>query len=468
MNTRTKWAMALALLSGATFGQVPATNDTSDQYNNTGMGTGALHNVTPSGNCNGTLDGGCNTAAGYEALYWNTTGAANTAVGFQALFQSSTGTNNTAVGAQALTQNSGSNNTGVGSGTLSFNTGQNNTATGNLALYDNAGGNNNTASGNQSLSNNTTGNNNTAVGYQAMGGNVGIDAIGSNNTAIGVGALALYTSGSSNSASGQNAMFSNTTGAFNTATGSAALYYNVTGSNNTADGEGALYAATGGNNTAVGQNALRQLSTGTGNIALGFQAGTSVTTGSNNIEIGNGGASTDQNVIKIGAEGVQAKTFIAGIFNTSVSGNAVMVNSSGQLGVVLSSERFKTAITSMGSDTAKLRHLRPVTFKYKDDPQGTLRYGLIAEEVAKVYPELVVRDQNGRIDSVRYDELAPMLLNEMQKQELKIDTQVRINADQAAEIRDLKRQVAELVGLKQEMRAALLKLKNTDQLVARR
>jgi hypothetical protein len=460
MNRMTKWTMALALLSGAAFGQVPSSNDTSDQYNNTGMGTGALHNVTPSGNCNGSLDGGCNTAAGYEALYLNTTGAANTAVGFQALFQSSTGTNNTAVGAGTLTINSGSNNTAVGSGALSSNTGQNNTAIGNLSLYTNAG-QNNTASGNAALFSNTTGNNNTAVGYQAMFGSFGIGSIGSNNTAIGQNALALYSTGSSNTASGQNAMYSSTSGGFNTATGSAALYNNVTGSNNTADGEGALYNTTGGNNTAVGQNALKLLTTGTGNVALGYQAGLNVTTGSNNIEIGNGGTSTDQNIIKIGAEGVQAKAFIAGIYNTSVSGSAVMVNSSGQLGVVLSSERFKTAIAPMGSNTAKLEQLRPVTFKYKTDPKGTLRYGLIAEEVATVYPELVVRDQNGRIDSVRYDELAPMLLNEMQKQE-------RTNASQAVQIRDLKQQVAELVDLKDEMRAALTKFKNTDQLVARR
>jgi hypothetical protein len=109
-----------------------------------------------------------------------------------------------------------------------------------------------------------------------------------------------------------------------------------------------------------------------------------------------------------------------------------------------------------------------VTFHYKVDSQGTLRYGLIAEEVAKVYPELVVRDQDGRIDGVRYDELAPMLLNEVQKQERKIDALATVNADQAAEIRDLRRQVAELNDLKQEMRAALLRLKSQDQLVAQR
>ena len=172
-----------------------------------------------------------------------------------------------------------------------------------------------------------------------------------------------------------------------------------------------------------------------------------MTTGSHNIEIGNVGAASDNNMIKIGTEGTQAKTFIAGIYNTSVTGSAVMVNSAGQLGVVVSSERFKTAIEPIGASTDKLQQLRPVSFHLKTDPTGEVQYGLIAEEVAKVYPELVVRDKNGRVDGVRYDELAPMLLNEVQ--------------EQAAEIRNLKK----LVG---EMQAGLVKLQAKDALVARR
>jgi hypothetical protein len=140
--------------------------------------------------------------------------------------------------------------------------------------------------------------------------------------------------------------------------------------------------------------------TGSNNIAMGYEAGYNLTTGSNNIEIGNKGLAADHNTIKIGVEGLQAKTFIAGIYNTSVTGSAVMVNSSGQLGVVISSERFKTGIAPMGSNTAKLGQLRPVTFLLKTDPKGVVQYGLIAEEVAKVYPELVIRDENGRIDGM--------------------------------------------------------------------
>jgi hypothetical protein len=139
-----------------------------------------------------------------------------------------------------------------------------------------------------------------------------------------------------------------------------------------------------------------------------------------------------------------------------VTGSAVVVNSNGQLGVTVSSERFKTDISPMGSATADLEQLRPVTFKLKSDASSTRQYGLIAEEVAKVYPELVIRDQNGRIEGVRYDELAPMLLNEVQKQQSE-------NAAQDAKIRSLEHQMTELRNLKQELSAALFKLQTKNQ-----
>jgi hypothetical protein len=202
---------------------------------------------------------------------------------------------------------------------------------------------------------------------------------------------------------------------------------------------------------------------------VGANAGRNVTTGSNNIEIGNDGAAGDNKVIKIGTEGTQKKAFIAGVYsNTAVSGLAVVIGSNGELGAVSSSERFKTAIAPMGAKTERLQQLRPVTFRYKADLPGTVRYGLIAEEVAKVYPELVVRDDQGRIDGVRYDELAPMLLNEMQQIQRAAAAQARANAAQSAEIRDLKQQVAELNNLKEAMRAALLNLQSRNQLVAQR
>jgi septin family protein len=179
-----------------------------------------------------------------------------------------------------------------------------------------------------------------------------------------------------------------------------------------------------------------------------------VPTGSDNIEIGHEGFAIDDAIMRIGKEGTQKKPFVAGIYNTAVTGNAVMVSSTGQLGVVVSSERFKTAIAPMGANTAKLQQLRPVTFKLETDASGTPQYGLIAEEVAKVYPELVIRDASGRIDGVRYDELAPMLLNELQHQQQHV-------ADQDARIEKLEQQLL-------EMRAALVKMQGSSGLVAQR
>ena len=209
---------------------------------------------------------------------------------------------------------------------------------------------------------------------------------------------------------------------------------------------------TGAENTATGLNALYSNTTGSANIAEGFEAGYNLTTGSNNIDIGNSGVVGEGNTVRIGA--TQTGTYIAGISSAKVTGSVVYVTSKGQLGVLASSERFKTAIAPMASDTAKLDQLRPVTFRLKSDAMGTRQYGLIAEEVAKVYPELVIRDGAGRIDGVRYDELAPMLLNEAQQQ--------------AARIRDLEQQVAELKNLKQELHAALIRLQSKDELVDKR
>jgi hypothetical protein len=413
----------MMLLSGSAHAQVPATNDTSttDGRHNTGMGTGALGGPSPV-----NLSGDYNTAAGFQALFSNTTGSFNTASGVEALGANTTGNNNTASGNQALGTNV---------------SGSDNTASGNYALLNNFTGSGNTASGSQALYSNVTGADNTASGYLALQDNT----TGADNTASGSEALQNNTTGQANTASGYQALQSNTTGDTNTASGWLALTSNQTGSNNTATGVLALSAATGSNNIAVGAN-----------------AGRNVTTGSNDIEIGNNGAAGDNNVIKIGTEGTQKKAFIAGVYsNTAVSGLAVVIGSNGELGAVSSSERFKTAIAPMGAKTERLQQLRPVTFHYKADLPGTVRYGLIAEEVAKVYPELVVRDDQGRIDGVRYDELAPMLLNEVQKQQL-------INAAQTAKIASLERKVTEVDDLKRQLSAVIQQLNARDKLLAQR
>jgi hypothetical protein len=347
-----------------------------------------------------------------------------------------------------------------------------NTAYGFFALENNGCcGYYNSAFGFEALENNDLGGYNTAVGYSALwdAGN------GSQNTAVGAGAM-FWTSGSNNSAVGYNAMEQNSSGSNNTAVGYQTLGGNnfasahQTGSSNSAVGANALYSnTTGNNNTALGSEALYDNSTSNNNIAVGYRAGYNLKSGYN-IDIGNTGVFGDFKTIRIGTEGTQENAYIAGIYDvTSLSGGlAVFVDSTGHLGTASSSERFKTDIAPMESNTDKLRQLRPVTFHYKADPQGTLRYGLIAEEVAKVYPELVVRDDKGRIDGVRYDELAPLLLNEVQAQAGEIRSLKARAVAQADQLKITQRQVAELTGLARELRAALLELQAREQLVAQR
>ena len=204
--------------------------------------------------------------------------------------------------------------------------------------------------------------------------------------------------------------------------------------------------------------------------------------GSNNIDVGNEGKAADSGIIRIGAASTQTATFIAGIVDSKLTGNEVIITAAGQLGVKASSERYKTDIAPMGSVSAKLRQLRPVAFHLKASPEGDVQYGLIAEEVVKVYPELVIRDANGRIDGVRYDELAPMLLNEMQQGQKAAAVQAHKVAAQAAEIAGLKQgllsqshqldetqqQVAELQGLEQALQEALAQLQSKEGRVAQR
>jgi len=299
-------------------------------------------------------------------------------------------------------------------------------------LSANSTGSNNTAFGKQALSGNTIGTANTATGVQALRTNsTGID-----NVANGYFALFSSTTGSSNTAVGRNAAYSNTIGDDNTAVGRDALY-NGTGSSNTAFGRNAAYGSTSGiNNTAVGRDALYNTSTGSSNIAIGRDAGFNLTTGSNNIAIGNGGVAAESATTRIGS--AQTRAFIAGIRGVttgSASGIPVLIDSNGQLGTVSSSGRVKQEISDMADASSVLSQLRPVTFRYKAHEGGPLQFGLIAEEVAAVAPELVARKSDGSIETVYYQHLPPMLLNEWQKQ------QRTINA-QATRIESLERDVA--------------------------
>jgi trimeric autotransporter adhesin len=446
---------ALLAAAGTAYGQQPPDVVQSDSSWNTAMGTEALQSVTP----NSCLYCGIeNTAAGAFAMQNNTSGGGNVAVGFLAMQFNVTGHNNTGVGDSALQDNTtGEFNTAVGSGALlRSTTAYNNTGIGLDALVYNTTGGNNTATGANALFSNTTAGENTAIGYNALYFNT----TGGENTASGAVSLYSNKTGNNNTATGYAALQSNTNGASNTASGNHALYSNTTGFHDTADGAEALFSNTTGNfNTAFGLEALFSNRSGSNNVAVGTSAGY-LTTGSNNIDIGNQGAAGESGTIRVGAPGAQTVAYIAGIENAKVTGSAVYVTAKGQLGVLASSERYKTAITSMENQTDRLQRLRPVTFHLKTEPQGDVQYGLIAEEVAKVYPELVVRNEAGKIEGVRYDELAPMLLNEVQRQ--------------AAEIRELKQQQkqfatqAELNDLKQQLQAALAALRSKDELVALR
>ena len=312
---------------------------------------------------------GGNTAEGQDALLSLTSGLYNTAAGLYSLRALTGGSFNTAIGAGALLLNTTNENTAIGAG----------------ALLNNTTGAPNTAIGESALFFNTTGNANTATGANALVNNV---------------------NGDSNTANGNGALASNTTGNFNAAFGASALLNNTIG----------------GRNTAIGRSALSLNTTGNFNIALGQGAGSRLTTGDSNIDIGAFGFPGESATIRIG-EG-QTKTFIDGIRGATVVGGVpVVIDGSGQLGTIVSSKRFKKEIQPMEKASEAILALKRVTFLYKSDATNTPQFGLIAEEVAEVNPDLVVRDENGDIYTVRYDAVNAMLLNEFLKAHRKAQEQ---------------------------------------------
>ncbi|MGO9718549.1 MAG: tail fiber domain-containing protein, partial [Steroidobacteraceae bacterium] len=304
------------------------------------------------------------------------------------------------------------------------------------------------AVGFQALANHNSGSD-TAAGWQALVS----DTTGYENTAFGSSALAFSQAGIGNVAVGYGSLYRNTV-SNNTAAGWQSLNANSTGTANTGFGTSALLSNTMGNNSsAFGFGALEN-STGSDNIALGYNAGANLTTGSNDIYIGVvGGAAAENRHIRIGTHGTHTAAFLQGVYGAALTTDApraVYVNSVGQLGYLPSAQRYKTDVVPMGSATQRMEQLRPVTFRLKDDASRTVQYGLIAEEVAKVYPELVQRDSDGRIDGVRYEELAPMLLNEVQQHQRKLVAQDERIAAQARDLQDLHRQLVEVRELKQQ------------------
>jgi Chaperone of endosialidase len=298
-------------------------------------------------------------------------------------------------------------------------------------------------SGNLNLTDSTT-----SSGNILKGGNPFIHNSGFENTFVGIAAGNLATSGGINTGIGRNALESNTNGFGNTAVGSTALQFNNVGFYNTAVGARSLPNNTSGNNnTAVGSYALQYNTTGQFNIGIGYVAGAVHDTGDFNIHIGSSGEAADNKTIRIGTEGTHLRAFIGGIRSiTTDVGDAVavLIDSNGQLGTISSSRRFKDDIADMDASTSALMKLRPVTFHYKTDrsPSARMQYGLIAEEVEQVYPGLVAHSADGQVETVMYQYLPSMLLNEYQKQQHVIEAQTARLDAQAREIAELKKLMA--------------------------
>ena len=368
------------------------------------------------------------TAEGLNALKNLTTGAGNTGVGWYSLFSDTAASFNTGVGAGTLALNTADNNTAVGAAALLLNTtGFNNTGIGSTALLHN-NSDNNTGVGAGALTSNSTGNVNTAIGVGALGSNID----GSGNTATGVLALSANQHSPSNTAYGfialQNNLASN-----NTAMGAGALHLSVAGGNNTAIGFNALGSeVTGISNVAVGSGALANAIHGF-NIAVGADAGINVTTALGVIAIGSSGANVGGSCF-IGN--------IRGVTTNNANAIPVVIDSFGQLGTMSSSQRFKKDIKLMEGTSGSVLNLKPVTFHYKNDKSNIPQFGLIAEEVAKIDPDLMAHDKDGEIYTVRYDAVNTMLLNEFLKEHKKVEAQGREIVEQKATISELRKEMA--------------------------
>ncbi len=372
-----------------------------------GNGNGAAENIDA---LNLGTTGSNNTAHGWFSLFSNTTGSSNTADGFQALYSNTEGGDNTAYGFQALYSNTG----GLSGQGGSFN---------------------------------------TAIGYQALYSNtIGVFGPGSFSTAVGYQALYNNTTSGGNTAIGYQALYRNTTSEGNTAVGELALANNTTGYRNTAMGDFALGEhSTGSNNTAIGHVALERTTTGSRNTALGENAGYNVTTANNVICIGS----------EVHGDNVDNSTWIGSIYGvTTLSGTTapVVVSDTGQLDTVTSSERFKKDIRTIQDTSEAIMSLRPVSFHYKSDAKNIPQFGLIAEEVAKVNPALVVLDKDGRPYSVRYDAVNTMLLNEFLKEHKTVQELRSVAAKQDATITQLKEGMETVVARLKEQDAKIQKV----------
>ena len=407
-------------------GGYPGANTAEGQQALLSLSGGTFNTALGWSSLKSNIAGNYNTGVGAGALVLNTSDQ-NTATGAGALLLNTSGFRNTANGAFALLHNNAADNTGIGNAALFSNTtGSGNTATGNFALIDNDTGSNNTATGNGALSANTNGGNNTAVGAGALAGNTSSDG----NTAIGSGALASGggSSSSFNTAIGYQALFNNTDGFFN---------------------------------VAIGHHALFNQTLAIDNIALGANAGSNVVTADNVICIGTA----------VSGANVGNTCFIGNIFGVTTGGvgSPVLVDSSGQLGTMSSSRRFKKDIGTMGKASEAILSLKPVTFHYKSDKTGTPQFGLIAEEVAKVNPTLVLPDKEGKPYTVRYDAVNAMLLNEFLKAHHKIEEQeatiAQLKQDFQSKLAEQQKQIEALTAGLQKVSAQVEMNRTAPQMV---
>jgi hypothetical protein len=394
------------------------------------------------------------TAEGQNALFSLSTGQGNTAIGHDVLFSDTTGSWNTGVGAVALGFNDGDFNTAVGAAALLLNTtGSNNTAVGTAALVNN-NTSGNTGVGAFALNRNTFAVGNTAIGDSALLSNDNTGAgLANSNTAVGSSSLRSNTDGDSNSAVGYYTLYSNVSGLDNTAMGQFALFTNSAGSFNTAVGMLALYQNTGFSNTAIGWHAGNNID-GNGNIDIGASTV---------------GLPGESGVTRIGDPQASGYTacYINGIYNKMIGGagvpHAVWIDADGNLGLQPSSRRFKQDIKPIEKASEAILALKPVTFHYKTDKLNMPQFGLIAEDVAAVDPNLVIRNDKGEVYTVRYDAVSAMLLNEFLKEYRKNQLQESKIGQQEAQIAQLQKQIEALTAGLQEVSAQLEVNKSAPQ-----
>src|SRR6516165_5295893 len=399
------------------------------------------------------------TAEGCHVLNFLTTGAANTGLGWHALFSASTGAFNTAVGGGALVLNNADSNAAVGAAALLLNTtGTTNTAVGTSAMVHYSVANNNAALGAFALSQNDT-DDNTAVGFEALQLSV------SSVTNVAVGTFAAQNNDSSGTGAAE----------FNVAVGGFAPQANVDGARNTAVGAGAMQGGSGGSdNTAVGEVAGNG-TTGNFNTALGSGTGQGVAGGEGNIYIGahvQPVTSDEFEFIRIGNDTAFTfpyDTYIAGIFNRSndpATATVCYVDSTGKVASILSSRRYKHDIKPMESASEAILALKPMSFHYNSDAKNTPCFGLIAEEVAAVNPDLVIRDKKGEVMTVRYDVVWNMLLNEFLKEHKKVEEQHASISQLRSEMQTMVAQLKDQAAQIQKVSAQLEVSKPAPQVVA--